>query len=79
MDKIKNALKKIKIDDQGIWHVPNRKELNMSFDEFIEFERQRILEFYDEQKRSTKYKFHYYGIKEKDKEKLLLLLPKITQ
>lgn len=58
-NKIKKALKMIKIYQNGNWYVPNRKALNMSMEDFIEFERQRIMEFFNEQKRETKYKWHY--------------------
>lgn len=64
-NKIKKALEMIKIDQNGNWYVPNRKRLNMSMEEFIEFERQRIMEFFDEQKRDTKYKWHYAGFTKK--------------
>ncbi len=58
-NKIKNALDMIKIDDQGNWFVPNRKMLNMSISEFIQFERKRIVEFNDDKIKNTKYKYHY--------------------
>ena len=57
--KIKYALEQIKVDEQGNWFVPNRKMLNMTMEEFIEFERARLKEFEDEQIRATKYKHHY--------------------
>ncbi len=51
-----------KIQDQGNWFVPNRKMLNMSMSEFIEFERARIEEFNNDDIKNTKYKFHYKGL-----------------
>ena len=41
--KKQEALNLIKIDDQGNWFVQNRKMLNMSISEFIQFERARML------------------------------------
>ena len=64
--KIKDGLAQIKCEKNGVWYVPNRKSLNMDFDEFIEFERQRILEFQDDDIIRTKYKYHYYPIDEKE-------------
>lgn len=58
-NKIKAALEQIKIDKNCNWFVPNRKMLNMTIEEFIEFERERLKEFEDEQIRRTKYKHHY--------------------
>ena len=58
-DKIQIALKMIKIDENGNWFVPNRKMLNMSISEFIQFERARISEFNDDKIKNTKYKYHY--------------------
>ena len=57
--KIQEALNFIKIDENGNWFVPNRKMLNMSIYEFIEFERARIAEFNDDKIKNTKYKYHY--------------------
>ena len=57
--KIQEGLNLIKIDDQGNWFVPNRKMLNMSISEFIQFERARIAEFNDDKIKKTKYKYHY--------------------
>ena len=62
-NKIKNALDMIKIDDQGNWFVPNRKQLGFSMSEFIEFERARISEFDNDDIKNTKYKFHFQGEK----------------
>ncbi|MBU3830953.1 MAG: hypothetical protein H9897_02250 [Candidatus Ureaplasma intestinipullorum] len=42
-DKIQKALEMIKIDENGNWFVPNRKMLNMSMSEFIQFERAEFL------------------------------------
>lgn len=61
--KIQEALNLIKIDDQGNWFVPNRKQLGFSMSEFIEFERARIAEFNDDKIKNTKYKFHFQGEK----------------
>ena len=58
-DKIQKALEMIKIDENGNWFVPNRKMLNMSISEFIQFERARIAEFNDDKIKNTKYKYHY--------------------
>lgn len=74
--KIKEALKKIKIDKNGNWYVPNRKMLNMTMEEFIEFERARIKEFEDEQIRENKYRYHYDGYSIEEKNKVLLFLSK---
>ena len=66
--KIQEALNLIKIDDQGNWFVPNRKMLNMSMSEFIQFERARIAEFNDDKIKNTKYKYHYCSFNDlKDK------------
>lgn len=54
--KINEALKKICITEDGRWFVPNRKMLKMSFKEFMEFERQRLLEF---EFNKEKYWAHY--------------------
>lgn len=64
MNKIENGLSLIKVDEHGNWFVPNRKNLNMTISEFIEFERKRILEFENEQIKNTKYKYHFMGEKE---------------
>ena len=64
--KIQDALNLIKIDDQGNWFVPNRKMLNMSISEFIQFERARIAEFNNDDIKSTKYKFHFQGERNND-------------
>ena len=64
--KIQEALNLIKIDDQGNWFVPNRKMLNMSMSEFIEFERARIEEFNNDDIKNTKYKFHFQGERNND-------------
>ena len=56
--KTKEALNQIKVNDCK-WFVPNRKMLKMNIKEFIEFERQRILEFENEHIRNTKYKKHF--------------------
>ena len=58
-DKIQKALEMIKIDENGNWFVPNRKMLNMSISEFIQFERARIVEFNDDKIKNTKYKYHF--------------------
>ena len=58
-DKIQIVLKMIKIDENENWFVPNRKMLNMSISEFIQFERARIAEFNDDKIKNTKYKYHY--------------------
>lgn len=42
--KIKNALDLIEIRKDGTWIVPNRKSLNMTIEEFVEFERARLAE-----------------------------------
>ena len=65
-NKIKNALDMIKIDDQGNWFVPNRKQLGFSMSEFIEFERARIAEFNNDDIINTKYKFHFQGERNND-------------
>lgn len=64
--KIKDALSQIKVQENCVWYVPNRESLNMDFNEFIEFERQRILEFQDDDIIRTKYKYHYYPVDEKE-------------
>lgn len=61
--KISEALKQIKCNSDMSWFVPNREMLNMSLEEFIEFERARILEFDNEEIKNTKYKSHYESIK----------------
>ncbi len=58
-DKIQKALEMIEVDENGNWFVPNRKMLNMSMSEFIQFERARIAEFNDDKIKKTKYKYHY--------------------
>lgn len=57
--KIRKALEKIYIFPCGHWYVPNRKELNMSVKEFIEFERYRLNEFSNDKIKMEKYKYHY--------------------
>lgn len=42
--KIKKALDLIEIRKNGTWIVPNRKSLNMTIEEFVEFERARLNE-----------------------------------
>lgn len=42
--KIKKALDLIEIRKDGTWIVPNRKSLNMTIEEFVEFERARLAE-----------------------------------
>lgn len=42
--KIKQALELIQINDDCTWIVPNRSTLNMSIEEFVEFERARLAE-----------------------------------
>ena len=64
--KIQEALNLIKIDDQGNWFVPNRKQLGFSMSEFIEFERARIAEFNNDDIINTKYKFHFQGERNND-------------
>lgn len=42
--KIKKALDLIEIRKDGTWIVPNRKSLNITIEEFVEFERARLNE-----------------------------------
>lgn len=42
--KIKKALDLIEIRKDGTWIVPNRKSLNMTIEDFVEFERARLAE-----------------------------------
>lgn len=58
-EKINIMLSEIRIDNKGNWIVPNRKRFNLTISEFVEFERQRIMEY--ETKKDTKYKYHYEG------------------
>lgn len=58
-DKIDIMLKEIRIDKEGNWIIPNRNRFNLSIAEFAEFERQRLLEFNNEEIKRTKYKYHY--------------------
>ena len=76
--KIKEALEQIKLDKHCNWFVPNRKMLNMTMEEFIEFERARIMEFRNEQTINSKYREHYNGCSHKEKQ-ILLFLSKKTQ
>ncbi len=55
--KIKKHLQKIKINEDNTWYVPNRKQLKLSLNEFIEFERMRITS--TEKQKKKKYKNHY--------------------
>lgn len=61
--KINEALSQIKCNSDMSWFVPNREMLNMTLEEFIEFERARILEFDDEKIKKTKYKSHFESLK----------------
>lgn len=54
--KIKESLAMIKINNDTTWFVPNRKILNMSILEFVEFERARLAETTPD---NPKYKHHY--------------------
>lgn len=56
-ERISAALDLIKIDNEGWWFIPSRGMLNMTIEEFIEFDRARIIE--TKQKKTTKYKYHY--------------------
>lgn len=59
MTKIKKALDTIKVQEDGKWFVPNRKMLKMSFDEFIDFEKNRLAEFENTIILQEKYWAHY--------------------
>lgn len=67
--KIKEMLDLIKVDENGNWFVPNRKYFD-SDKEFLEFEKMRISEFYDENIRNTKYKYHYNSCSSKFEKQL---------
>lgn len=54
--KIKYGLNQIKINNDTTWFVPNRKFLNMSILEFVEFERERLKETSPD---NLKYYYHY--------------------
>ena len=54
--KIIEGLGMIKINNDTTWFVPNRKILNMSILEFVEFERARLSETTPD---NPKYKHHY--------------------
>ena len=57
---MKKYLDLIKVDQHCNWHVPNRKMLGLSIEQFGEFERQRLQEF-NEFNKKGKYYYHYKG------------------
>lgn len=57
---MKKYLDLIRIDQHCNWHVPNREILGLSIMEFAEFERQRLAEF-NEFNKKGKYYYHYKG------------------
>lgn len=71
--RIKEGLDMIKINNDTTWVVPNRKTMNMSILEFVEFERARLLETNEN---NPKYWNHYHNknalIKKREPEQLSL-------